>query len=91
MEIKKRPKKLTNLSFITPLDSVIRIGKKTAISLEEDVTVEIPGVSYLSEFNVGGHPCLLILSSGALQDLKSGEAPKIKTVQDLIKTLKTHE
>lgn len=91
MEIYKKQKKITDTCSIGVLDSVIRIGKKTAISREEGVEVRITETSYLTEFSVGGFPCLLILSEGALSELRAETPPKIKTVQDLIKDLKAHE
>ena len=91
MEINKKAKKLTDMSSIVSLDSVIRIGKKTAISREEDVEVIIPGPVFLTEFNVGDYSCLLILPEGAVEELRAETPPTIKTVQELIRTLRSHE
>ena len=91
MEIYKKHKKVTDTGSISPLDSVVRIGKKTAISREEDVEIKIPGPSYITEFSVGGFPCVLLLSEGAVTELRMETQPEIKTVQELVKNLKAHE
>lgn len=88
--VRKTP--ASNLPEFKALDSVVRLGKKSAFSFEKyGVVVETTEPTFLLEFDVGGKKGAVILTETAYEELQTGEEPNIPTIQQLIKTLKENK
>jgi hypothetical protein len=88
--VRKTP--TSNLPEFKALDSVVRLGKKSALSFEKfGVAVETSEPTFLLEFDVGDSKGAVVLTEDAYNELQMGEEPNIPTIQQLIKTLKENK